>query len=271
VDALLAAGVARVVVGAVDPDERVAGSGIAALQAAGVEVVSGVAAAEVIAADPGYFFHRSNGRPRFRLKLAATLDGQVAAADGTSQWITSPAARLDAHQLRAAADAVVVGAGTLRADDPLLTVRHEDFSGEQPRPVVIAGDAALPVHRRIYERNPLVFVPRAVPLIEGCEIVVAGGKDGRVDLLLAAKEMAARGYLEILVDGGPTLAQALAAAGLVDHFTLYLGAKLAAGEGKPMFPGPFTALSEASPMEIIAVSKVGPDVRIDARPQEGSH
>jgi len=270
VDALVEAGVARVVVGVVDPDERVAGSGIATLEAAGVDVLVGVARSEVLGADPGYFHHRQTGRPRFRLKLAATLDGQVAAADGTSQWITSDEARQDAHRIRAEADAIVVGAGTLRADDPQLTVRVVGFTGSQPRAIVIAGAEPLPPSRRLYERNPLVFTPHAVPSLPGCETVVIGGREGEVDLTLAAKEMAERGYLEILVDGGPTLARAFAAAGLADHLTLYFGAKLATGRGVPMFSGPFTTLADANPMEIVAVSKVGPDVRIDSRPQEGT-
>ena len=116
--ALIEAGISRVVVGAVDPDPRVAGKGIEELEAAGIEVEVGLLAAEVHALDPGYFRHRSTGQPAVTLKSAATLDGQVAADDGTSQWITSESTRQDGHALRAAADAVMVGAGTLLADDP---------------------------------------------------------------------------------------------------------------------------------------------------------
>ncbi len=122
-DAIVAAGVARVVVGIVDPDPQVAGRGIAALEAAGVEVTTGVEADAVAEQLSGYRTHRRTGRPEVVLKLAMTLDGRIAASDGSSRWITGEAARLDAHRLRARSDAIVVGAGTVRADDPHLTVR----------------------------------------------------------------------------------------------------------------------------------------------------
>ncbi len=265
-EALIAAGVARVIVGATDPDEKVSGSGIAKLRAAGIEVISEVIEGEVIAADPGYFHHRRTGRPRFRIKLAATLDGQIAASDGTSQWITSEAAREDAHQLRAAADAVVVGAGTLRADDPLLDVRLDSFSGRQPQPVVIVGDRPLPEDRRLYDRDPIIYAPRPMAGKPGCEIVVAAGPGG-VDLAAVAKDLADRGMLEVLVDGGPTLATSFINGGLADEITLYFGAKLAVGSGLPMLTGPFATLADAAAVEIVEVAKLGTDIRIDAKPR----
>lgn len=265
-DALIAAGVARVIVGATDPDEKVSGSGIAALRAAGVEVISGIVEDEVIAADPGYFHHRKTGRPRFRVKLAATLDGQIAAGDGTSQWITSEVARRDAHRLRAAADAVVVGAGTLRTDDPLLDVRLDSFSGRQPQPVVVAGDGPLPEDRRLYERDPIIYTPHPIAGRSGCEVVVAAGPHG-VDLAAVAKDLADRGILEVLVDGGPTLATSFIRDGLADEITLYFGAKLAVGTGRPMLTGPFATLADALGVEIGDVVKLGTDIRIDATPR----
>lgn len=264
-EALIAAGVAQVIVGATDPDEQVSGSGIAQLRAAGIEVTTGLFEDDVIAADPGYFHHRRTGRPRFRVKLAATLDGQIAARDGTSQWITSEAAREDAHRLRAAADAVVVGAGTLRADDPLLSVRLDSFAGRQPQPVVIAGDGGLPPDRRLYERDPIVYAPGPLDTHPNCEVVVAAGPDG-VDLAAVAKDLAGRGILEVLVDGGPTLATSFIKRGLADEITLYFGAKLAVGTGLPMLTGPFATLADAARVEIREVAKLGTDIRIDARP-----
>jgi diaminohydroxyphosphoribosylaminopyrimidine deaminase/5-amino-6-(5-phosphoribosylamino)uracil reductase len=264
-DALIAAAVARVIVGATDPDARVAGTGIAQLQAAGVDVIAGVVEDEVIAADPGYFHHRRTGRPRFRVKLAATLDGQIAASDGTSQWITSEAAREDAHRLRAAADAVVVGAGTLRADDPLLNVRLDSFTGRQPQPVVIAGDGRLPSARRLYKRNPIIYAPRPLEVGAGTEIVVAAGPDG-VDLAAVAKDLADRGILEVLVDGGPTLATSFIRGALADEITLYFGARLAVGTGLPMLSGSFATLADAVGLEILEVAKHGTDIRVDAQP-----
>jgi len=262
-DALIAAGVARVIVGAVDPDIQVAGSGIATLRDAGVDVVVGVAESEVVEADPGYFHHRRTGLARFRLKLAATLDGQLAAADGTSQWITSAAARQDGHRLRAAADAVVVGAGTLRTDDPLLDVRLQGFKGRQPRPVIISGRQPLPSERHVYERNPIIYSPH--PIETRCaDVVIAAGASG-VDLLTVAKDLAARGILEVLVDGGPRLASSLIEADLVDEITLYFGAKLAAGTGMAMVSGVFATLGDAVSVEISDVSRHGSSLRVDAK------
>lgn len=263
-DALIAAGVATVIVGAVDPDRQVAGAGIEKLRAGGIEVIVGVAEAEVIGMDPGYFHQRRTGLPRFRVKLAATLDGQVAARDGTSQWITSPEARQDAHHLRARSDAVLIGAGTLRADDPRLDVRYQGFHGDQPQPVVIAGAAPLPPVRRLYDRSPLIYAPIPIAPIVGAEVVVAAGPAG-VDLSTVAKDLADRGILEVLVDGGPTLATSFLDGGLADEVTLYLGAKLAGGVGLPMVSSVFATLADAIDVDISAVTKVGPDVRIDAK------
>ena len=137
VDALLAAGVARVVVAVPDPDPRVAGAGLARLAAAGVQVTVGAGADAAADQNAAYLTHRRLGRPRITLKAAASLDGKVAAPDGTSQWITGPAARSDAHRLRAEADAVCVGAGTAMADDPRLTVRLDGYAGRQPLRVLV--------------------------------------------------------------------------------------------------------------------------------------
>ena len=265
-DALIDAGVGRVIVGATDPDTRVTGSGIAKLRAAGIDVIEGVAESEVVAADPGYFHHRRTGRPRFRVKLAATLDGQIAAVDGTSQWITSEVARQDAHRIRSIADAVVVGAGTLRADDPLLDVRLESFTGRQPQPVVIAGHGPLPAARRLYDRSPLIYAPQPHAPAGDCEVIGAAGPDG-VDLAAVAKDLAGRGMLEVLVDGGPTLATSFIRSGLADEITLYFGAKLAVGTGLPMLAGLFATLTDAATVEILDVVRLGPDIRVDARPK----
>jgi len=262
-EGIIAAGVSRVIVGAVDPDERVAGSGLRTLHAAGVEVTSDVETAAVIAADPGYYHHRRTGRARFRVKLAATLDGQVAAADGSSQWITAEEARRDGHRLRAAADAVMVGAETVRTDDPRLDVRLDDFTGGQPVPVVIAGTRPLPRSRRIYERSPLIYSADGAPVGPGIPSVAAGGSEG-VDLALVAKDLADRGHLEVLVEGGPTLAAALVRAGLADELTIYLAGRLAGGLGKPMFPGRFQTLADSIEIEITAARPIGSDLRIDA-------
>lgn len=263
-EALLAAQVARVVVGAEDPDPRVRGRGIRRLRETGVEVVDGLLAANVEALDPGYFHHRRTGRPRVTLKAAATLDGQTAAADGTSQWITSPEARADAHRLRAAADAVMVGAGTVLADDPRLDVRLDGWDGEQPRPVIVAGARPLPHDARVFARKTLVYATE--PLELPAEVAVVSAGPGGVELAAVLADLGERGMLDVLVEGGPTLAAAMWQARMIDHAVLYLGAKLAGGMGRAVFMAPFESLADARPVAVTGLAMVGPDVRLELEP-----
>jgi diaminohydroxyphosphoribosylaminopyrimidine deaminase/5-amino-6-(5-phosphoribosylamino)uracil reductase len=269
-DALIAAGIRRVVVAVGDPDPRVAGRGLSRLCAAGIEVVSDVDAARAESLDPGYFHHRRTGRPFITLKLAATLDGQTAAADGTSQWITSEAARHDAHLLRAQSDAIVVGAGTLRADDPQLDVRVEGKAHRNPRPVVIAGRAALPPAAKLYARRPIIYRPDVLgDEPESAEVVTLPGIGG-VDLEAAVKDLGGRGMLDVLVEGGPRLAGELLRSGVVDRVIVYLAATLAGGSGYPMFGGTWDTLGDATLLDIVDVAKVGPDIRVTGVPREAA-
>lgn len=262
VDAIVESGVARVVIGVADPDPRVSGSGVAALRAAGIEVEVGVPGVDAERLDPGYFHHRRTGRPRMTLKLAATLDGQTAAADGTSQWITGEEARLDAHRLRAASDAVLIGAGTLRHDDPSLDVRIPGHTGPQPRPVVIAGARPLPATARLYRREPLVYrLGGIAPMPAGLEVVDAA------DLPAVVKDLGARMVVDVLVEGGATLARSLLVAGLVDRIVLYLAGRLAGGVGRPLFDGSFATLTDVTEVTIDEVLPVGNDIRITGTPR----
>lgn len=255
------AGVSKVVVGAIDPDPLVSGSGVSWLREAGVEVESDFLRDEAESVDPAYFHHRRTGRPRVNLKLAMTLDGSVAAEDGSSQWITSEESRRDAHALRKTMDAVIVGAGTLRRDDPLLTVRHEEVES-QPVPVVIAGRQSLPVESRIWQRSPLVVSTRPLGVPTG-EVVVVDGEGDRPDPALTARALGDRGLLDLLLEGGPELAGSWWRAGVIDRAVIYLGSRVGGGRGLSPLGGVFATMAESSTVNIRDLRMVGPDIRIE--------
>ncbi len=265
VDAVLASGVSRVVVGAIDPDRRVAGGGVRRLIEAGLDVQVGVPGIDAEEIDPGYFHHRRTGRPLVTLKLATTLDGQVAAANGESQWITSVEARADAHLLRASSDAILVGAGTALTDNPELTVRLDGYDGPQPRPVVMTGRRGLPDDLVLLDRDPVILAPRPVGL-PGVVLVVPDAAGEQVDPETAMAELGGLGIVDLLVEGGPKLAGTLWEAELVDRLVIYLGARLGGGVGRPAFDGVLATLADARPLRITAVRRVGPDIRVDASP-----
>lgn len=241
-DALVEAGVARVVVAIEDPDPNVAGQGIARLRAAGVAVEVGVEAGAAAALLAPYLVHRRTGRPYVVLKLAASLDGRTAAPDGTSRWITGPAARADAHRLRAESDAVIVGAGTVRADDPALTVRDADAPRGDPVRVVL-GHA--PPGAKVH------------PCLE---------RSGDLGALL--DELGSLGHLQVLVEGGATVAHEFHRAGLVDRYVLYLAPALFGGDdARGLFAGPGAAtIGEVTRGRIAEVASLGDDLRIDLDP-----
>ena len=248
-DAIVAAGIARVIVAVEDPDPAVSGKGIAALQQAGIAVEVGVRAAEAAELLTPYLKHRRTGLPWVVLKLAATLDGRIAAPDATSRWITGPEARADVHRLRAESDAVLVGAGTVRADDPELTVRDwHPPSGVTPR-----------------SSQPLRVVLGAAP--SEARVHPALEMDGSPEQVLG--DLGERGVVQLLVEGGAITAAAFHRAGLVDHYAVYLAPALFGGDdAHPMFAGPgVPTIDELWRGEINAVTRLGPDLRIDLRPK----
>lgn len=239
-DALVEAGVGRVVVGAIDPDPHVAGRGVRRLRDAGVEVVVGVLGGEVEHQLAAYLHHRRTGRPWVTLKLAATLDGRTAAPDGSSHWITGDEARADAHRERAEHDAVLVGAGTVRCDDPKLTVR--DAEGPEPLRIVLG---SAPPTARIH------------PCLE-----LSG------DLGDVLGQLGGKGVLSVLVEGGATVARAFHSAGLVNRYLVYLGPALLGGDdGRPLFAGAgVPTIAEAWRGHLGSVERLGADLRIELLP-----
>ena len=262
-EAIIEAGVARVIVGTLDPDQRVAGKGVALLRDAGIEVVTGVEEDAVRANDPAYYHHRSTGRPFVTLKSALTLDGQAAAADHTSRWVTGPEAREDGHRLRAESGAVMVGAGTVISDNPRLDVRIDGYNGPQPRPIIVAGRRPIPVDAALLARDPLVFTSGVdQPGLGGIEQVAAPGPDG-VDLTTAMAHLGRQGVVALLIEGGPTIAGAALRAGLVDRIVFHFGAKLGLGTGLPAITGTFRTIADAQAVEIEDVRLIGPDIRVE--------
>jgi diaminohydroxyphosphoribosylaminopyrimidine deaminase/5-amino-6-(5-phosphoribosylamino)uracil reductase len=248
-EAIIEAGIAKVVVGSLDPDERVSGSGVDRLADAGIDVTVGVLSSEVLSNDPGYFHHRRTGVPRVTLKLASTLDGQAGAADGSSKWITSVEARLDAQRLRAENDVVIVGMGTVIADNPTLDVRIDGYVGRQPRPVVVAGEREMPPDRRIMERDPIVYRPEGSSPVDPLDVITDLGR---------------RGIVSAMIEGGPSVAASFLNAGAVDDIVWYIGAKLAGGRGLPAIAGVFDSMSDIMDIEVTAVERIGPDIKISA-------
>ena len=239
-DAIIAAGVRRVVVGIEDPDPLVAGRGLAALREAGIDVTLGVAADEVSEQLAPYRKHRTTGQPWVVLKMAASLDARTAAPDGTSRWITGEAARHDVHLLRSRSDAVLVGAGTVRADDPELTVRLENEAQHAQPLRVVLGRA--PTGARVH------------PALE---------LSGDLDDVLT--ELGRRGVIQVLVEGGATVAHDFHAAGLVDRYVLYLAPAFFGGDdGRPLFAGPGAGtIGDVWRGRLVSVEKLGEDLRVE--------
>jgi diaminohydroxyphosphoribosylaminopyrimidine deaminase/5-amino-6-(5-phosphoribosylamino)uracil reductase len=239
-DAIVAAGVTRVVIAVEDPDPQVAGKGVAALRAAGIEVTVGTAAAEVNEQLAPYRKHRTTGRPWVILKMAASLDARTAAPDGTSRWITGEEARRDVHRLRARSDAILVGAGTVRADDPELTVRL----GEGPAPT-----------------QPLRVVLGVAP--PGARVLPALELSGPLDDVL--DDLGRRGVLQLLVEGGASVAHDFHAAGLVDRYVFYLAPLLFGGDdARPLFAGPGAGtIGDVWRGKLVSVERLGEDLRVE--------
>jgi diaminohydroxyphosphoribosylaminopyrimidine deaminase/5-amino-6-(5-phosphoribosylamino)uracil reductase len=260
------AGVARVVAAEQDPNPECDGRGFALLRESGVGVVVDVAGggSELIAPFAKWI---TTGLPFVTLKIAMSLDGKVAAPDGTSQWITGTPAREQVHEMRRNADAVLVGAGTVEIDDPQLTFRTPGLDGAQPLRVVVDSSGRTRPTARMFDTDAPSLVLAADDTSDPGWRDVARlprGEDG-VDLRAALEELGRRGLCHVLVEAGPTLAGAFAAAKLVDRFVLYVAPKIIGGDAPGAFASGVKTIADAWQLEIEDVTRVGDDVRIDAR------
>lgn len=261
-DALIAAGAARVVAPVEDPDPRVAGKGFAALRAAGVAVDVGCMATEAEDANAGFLTRQRLGRPRLTLKLAATLDGRIATASGESRWITGPAARARVHLMRATHDAVLVGAGTARADDPTLDVRLAGLEDRRPVRLVIDPDLTLPPNCRLATTpGPVWRLCRVSRDPDwGEAFPSAADAAGKLDLPALFSALGARGLTRVLCEGGGGLAAALLKADLVDELVWMTAGAAIGAEGAPAL-GPLNlgALADAPRFDLVSEERVGSD------------
>ncbi|MFD6890960.1 bifunctional diaminohydroxyphosphoribosylaminopyrimidine deaminase/5-amino-6-(5-phosphoribosylamino)uracil reductase RibD [Streptomyces sp. NPDC059957] len=269
--ALIAAGIARVVYAVSDPNPQASGGG-ATLRAAGIDTAAGLLAEEAEAGNAAWLTSVRLGRPYILWKYAATLDGRIAAADGTSRWISSPESRADVHRLRAESDAVVVGSGTLRADDPHLAVRGIDgfTAADQPLRVVLDTHATIrPTARVLDEAAPtLIAVAEDADTrhLAGVELArLPYDKYGiSVDALL--RELYGRGIRSVLLEGGPTLAGAFVAAGAVDKVVGYLAPVLLGAGPLALADAGIGTLADALRLRITETVRIGTDIRVTAVP-----
>ena len=276
-DALIAAGIGKVVASIADPNPLVAGQGFARLRAAGVEVEVGPGAAESRELNIGFFSRMVRKTPWVRLKVAASLDGKTALENGTSQWITTEAARTDGHAWRARASAVLTGVGTVLEDNPRLDVRLVETT-RQPHLVVVDSQLQTPPDARLFSAGRAVWIYAAAPAdrdreaalkARGATVTYLPNAEGKVDLAAMLADLARREVNELHVEAGHKLNGSLMREGLVDELLVYLAPKfIGSGMGmasQPHAGGPLTELAGALPLEFHSVDRLGPDLRIVAR------
>jgi len=277
-DALIEAGVVRVVVAMEDPNPLVAGQGLKKLRAAGIVTECGLLQGEARELNIGFVMRMTRGRPWLRLKVAASLDGKTALNNGRSQWITGPAARADGHRWRARACAILTGIGTVRDDDPRLTVRGVDWGNQPPRQplrVVVDSRLEIPLTAQVLAGgNTLIAcaagdAAKIAALRErDVDVIVVANSEGKVDLPALLAELARRDINEVHGEAGFKLNGSLLREGLVDELLLYLAPTLLGDAARGMFNLPELAdLGARQNLQIIDVRRLGDDIRILARPR----
>ncbi|MDH4568494.1 bifunctional diaminohydroxyphosphoribosylaminopyrimidine deaminase/5-amino-6-(5-phosphoribosylamino)uracil reductase RibD [Pseudomonas sp. BN414] len=279
-DALVAAGVGRVVAAMQDPNPQVAGRGLQRLADAGIAVESGVLEVEARALNAGFIKRMEQGLPFVRVKLAMSLDGRTAMASGESQWITGPAARSAVQRLRARASVVLTGADTVLVDAARLTVRADELGldseltalavSRPPLRVLVDGRLRVPLSAPFFQAGPTLVATAntaAQDAYPGHELLPLPGADGRVDLHKLLQELASRGVNEVLVEAGPSLAGAFARAGLVDEYQIFIAAKFLGSSARPLLDWPLARMAEAQELKILEMRAVGDDWRVIAVPR----
>jgi len=272
-EALVQAGVGRVVVAMIDPNPLVAGEGLARLQQAGIQTDIGLLEKEAHELNIGFVSRMTCGRPWLRLKIAASLDGKTALSNGVSQWITGPDARRDAHRLRARSCALLTGIGTVLADDPSLNVREVETTRQPLRVVVDSALRMSPTAKMLGLGPTLVATVSGDPAradelrAAGAEVLVLPAVEGRVDLVRLLDELGRRCINEVMVEAGATLNGALVKQELVDEYTFYFAPLLLGHRARGMFDLPeLSSMGERRELRIADVAMVGRDLRIRALP-----
>jgi diaminohydroxyphosphoribosylaminopyrimidine deaminase/5-amino-6-(5-phosphoribosylamino)uracil reductase len=277
-DALINAGLARVVAAAQDPNPLVAGQGAARLRAVGIAVQMGVLAEESRELNIGFFSRMLRKRPWVRLKTAVSLDGRTALENGLSQWITGDIARADGHAWRKRAGAVLTGVGTVLEDNPRLDVRFIE-TAHQPLRVIVDSRLETPTTARILEPPGAVLIYAAGPdkrrrealMARGAQVALAPGANGKVDLASMLTDLAQRGINELHVEAGHKLSGSFVHEGLVDEFLVYQAPKLlGTGHALASF-GPIATLGDALALRFVSVERLGDDLRLIARPPGREH
>jgi len=273
VDALIQAGVARVVVAMQDPNPLVAGNGIQRLQANGIQVEVGLMASVANTLNVGFVSRMTRGLPYVRCKVAASLDGKTALNNGKSQWITSDPARQDVQHWRAQSCAIITGIGTVLADNPSMTVRLPNTT-RQPLRVIVDGHLQTPADAKLLQNGQTLIAYASDPNHQVGSLNAAGADclhlpdaNARVDLKALLANLAQRGINEVLLEAGQGLNGVFLQAGLIDEFIFYFAPKLMGADAKGMFAMPaFTKMQQAIDLQIFDVRQVGADIRVRAKP-----
>ena len=284
VDALIGAGVSRVVIACEDPNPQVAGSGIKKLQDAGIEVDSGLLEDQARDLNRGFIKRQEHGTPWVLVKMAASLDGRTAMASGQSQWITTPRARQDVQRLRAASCAIITGIGTQLMDDPSLTVRitSEELGIqdrlEQPLRVVVDSQLKMAATARMFEQPGATLIAtvdgqsqreKSRALIEaGAEVIFLPAMGEHVDLQALLLALAARGCNQVMVEAGAGLAGAFIAEGLLDELVCYWAPKLFGNDARPMFNLPIRTIDAHLALSVKDMRMIGEDIRVTLHPDK---